>query len=112
MVLCLCFRFHPSPQHLAAFTWCLALQCLRQSPHQRTQLSKVHRLQDQLAPRAHRTQQVLESQPWQQPESAVPSTSRISQSKAAIAFPLVRRSPSIGCQELGWQLKHHWFDLE
>lgn len=25
---CFIYRFHPSPQHLAAFTWCLALQCL------------------------------------------------------------------------------------
>lgn len=35
---CCCCRFYPSPQHLAAFTRCLALQCLRQSPQQRTQL--------------------------------------------------------------------------
>lgn len=69
--------------------------------------SKVHRLQDQLAPRAHWTQ-VLESQPRQQPEPAVPPTSRTSQSKAAIAFPLVWRSPSIGRPGLGRWLKHHW----
>ena len=30
-------RAKPHPQHLAAFTWCLALQCLRQSPQQCTQ---------------------------------------------------------------------------
>lgn len=69
--------------------------------------SKVHRLQDQLAPRAHRTQ-VLESQPRQQPVPAVPPTTRTSQSKAAIAFPLVWRSPSIGWPQLGRWLQHHW----
>lgn len=30
-------RAKPLPQHLAAFTWCLALQCLRQPPQQCTQ---------------------------------------------------------------------------
>lgn len=69
--------------------------------------SKVHRLQDQLAPRAHWTQ-VLESQPWQQPSPAVPTTSRTSQSKAAITFALVRWSPSIGRPRLGRWLEHHW----
>ena len=59
---------------------------------------KVLGVQTQLAPRAHRTKQVVENQSQQLTAATPPS--RLNQSEAGLTLPMGKRRPTVG-QELG-----------